>query len=135
MIKKTQVVKTVGVTLVDMETGKSYDFIKVKDSDAFLDRPHGYTTSSMRRDMMATDRVGKKYKIIPGEVKKIEVEVTERGTQLCWNCRNAVGGCSWSDGRFLPIEGWVATPSSIPMSMKNATQTYAIKECPQFIHD
>lgn len=58
--------------------------------------------------------------------------------QLCWNCKNACGNCSWSDGTFTPVEGWDATPTKILHSSGNIkiyTDSFDIKKCPEFIHD
>ncbi len=135
MSRTTQMVRTVSVALVEQDTGKKYEFDRVKDADLFLDRRHGYVTVCMRKDMMCQHSDGRWFRIIPGQERRVEVPITERGTQLCWDCKNALGGCSWSNGTFTPIEGWTATPSEIPMSLKYATKTYAIRECPQFVHD
>lgn len=48
---------------------------------------------------------------------------------LCWDCKNACGGCRWSDS-LIPVKGWKATPTY------NKCQTsYIVKECPEFIRD
>ena len=59
---------------------------------------------------------------------------------ICWDCKRAVGGCSWSelndkaDGvRFQPVEGWKATISTNIYSDGKAT--YEVRECPLFIAD
>lgn len=31
---------------------------------------------------------------------------------LCWSCKNACGGCSWSKS-LKPVEGWVAEETRI----------------------
>ena len=58
--------------------------------------------------------------------------------QLCWRCRRACGGCSWSQ-RLQPVPGWTAT------HMRRRTghsrggavmmDTYSIKACPEFVPD
>lgn len=53
--------------------------------------------------------------------------------QLCWRCKNATGGCSWS--RCLkPIEGWKAKKITIKDSMGDFT-SYRITYCPEFVQD
>ena len=49
---------------------------------------------------------------------------------LCWDCKFATGGCSWSD-RLEPVEGWVAeqTKKNTPF------QSYIVKDCPLFRRD
>lgn len=51
--------------------------------------------------------------------------------QICWNCQNACGGCSWSQG-FQPVENWIAEPYYIK---EDNQYSYDIKYCPEFIHD
>lgn len=60
----------------------------------------------------------------------------ESPAQLCWNCANACGGCSWS-ARFEPVEGWTATPKIIRRNAHGPIQvdTYCITKCPEFKPD
>lgn len=55
--------------------------------------------------------------------------------QLCWDCKKATGGCSWSKN-FIPVPGWTATPAVIKStSGRNnvmITETYSITACPEF---
>lgn len=44
---------------------------------------------------------------------------------LCWHCRNALGGCSWSM-RFEPVEGWDAKHTK-------RYNSYKVYSCPQFV--
>ena len=41
---------------------------------------------------------------------------------ICWKCKNAYGGCSWSEN-FIEIDGWEAEKTEI---------SYNIKSCPEF---
>lgn len=50
--------------------------------------------------------------------------------QLCWFCKNACGGCSWSRS-FVPIAGWEA----YALERDNGTIGYRIRKCPEFIPD
>lgn len=65
------------------------------------------------------------------------------GNMLCWNCKNACGGCEWSKS-FEPVDGWVAR--KIPTEglygfiteLKNPSLTkpsYHIFDCPKFVRD
>jgi len=50
--------------------------------------------------------------------------------QLCWTCKNACGGCSWSrEGK--PVEGWTAEPTHIETNRYYA-DSYKILKCPQY---
>ncbi len=55
----------------------------------------------------------------------------EENGQLCWQCKNACGGCSWSQS-FIPIEGWEAEPNTI-RDDEGDIRSYRIIKCPQFI--
>ena len=52
------------------------------------------------------------------------------GTQPCWNCKKAGGGCCWSQS-FIPVPGWEAVPHYIKSNGEFA-ETYTIKYCPEF---
>ena len=66
-------------------------------------------------------------KRIAKELKEMESE------QLCWRCRNACGGCSWSR-EFKPVEGWDAKPTIINGDGEEIP-SFEIKKCPMFIKD
>lgn len=51
--------------------------------------------------------------------------------QLCWRCKNACCGCSWSREQ-KPIDGWTAE-RTIVKDAKGDFSSYKIKNCPQFI--
>lgn len=56
--------------------------------------------------------------------------------QLCWECKNACGGCEWS-ARLEPVPGWTAeeVPRWIYRGNKEDKElghTYKITECPKF---
>lgn len=47
-----------------------------------------------------------------------------RHPTLCWSCKKAIGGCSWTETdwsqepprtRFQPVEGWEAVDSKLQM--------------------
>ena len=61
-----------------------------------------------------------------------KIRQLERG-QLCWRCKNACGGCSWSKN-FTPVEGWDAKPVVLK-DEEGEIFTYNIKGCPEFIND
>ena len=49
---------------------------------------------------------------------------------ICWKCRRASGGCSWSRN-FVPVKGWDAKEKT----MKKIGLTYLVKSCPEFEED
>ena len=52
--------------------------------------------------------------------------------QLCWRCKNACGGCSWSQC-LKPVDGWTAIPTIIHDDGGDFS-SYDIKKCPEFIN-
>lgn len=71
--------------------------------------------------------------------KRCEADELSRGGQICWKCKNATGGCSWS--AFLkPVEGWEAEPRIIrnydnTLHIYKEIHTYKIIHCPLFVPD
>lgn len=67
-----------------------------------------------------------------------------RATTLCWGCKNACGGCSWTEWdvakgatRFQPVEGWVAEQTELLSYCKGATRktttSYRVIACPLYV--
>lgn len=50
---------------------------------------------------------------------------------LCWTCKNATGGCSWSmDG--IPVVGWDATKTYLA---SDNCSSYVVHNCPSYSFD
>lgn len=60
----------------------------------------------------------------------------EQSRTLCWDCRNALWGCSWSK-HFIPVEGWDATPHMLYANDKKhvGVQSYEVHDCPEYVPD
>ena len=68
-------------------------------------------------------------------------------TNICFDCQNACGGCSWTEidpvtkrPRFEPVPGWTAKPVLLVIgrdkgNKERITKTYHVTKCPQFIPD
>lgn len=63
---------------------------------------------------------------------------------ICIDCKNALGGCSWSaedpvtrKTAFVPVPGWTAKKSRIGHEQAHGKlriiETYHITACPQFV--
>ena len=66
---------------------------------------------------------------IAGRYKKTTVDT------ICWNCKNATGGCSWSED-FTPVEGWKAKPTTLKVRSGkyiNYVKSYVVRKCPKFV--
>lgn len=54
---------------------------------------------------------------------------------LCWYCKNAAGGCRWSDG-FRPVPGWKAVATVIYSSRNDeGIKSHLVLDCPEFVKD
>lgn len=56
---------------------------------------------------------------------------------LCWTCKKAVGGCSWSRS-FRPVEGWTAKKTLIrlsPCQKEDVIESYQVIACPEYEKD
>jgi len=56
-----------------------------------------------------------------------------KGT-LCWICKNATGGCSWSHD-LVPVEGWTVEETGAPTYLatkKRLIPTVCVVKCPEF---
>lgn len=81
----------------------------------------------------------------------MEVQRKGRGhnagnTNICFDCQNACGGCSWTEinpdtkrPRFEPVPGWTAKQVLLNIGRSPAgivvVETYHVTKCPQFIPD
>ena len=72
---------------------------------------------------------------------------TGGSTNICFDCQNACGGCSWTEintdtghPRFEPVPGWTAKQVILNCGTfkgggKVLVETYHITKCPQFVKD
>lgn len=71
---------------------------------------------------------------------------TGKTTNICFDCQNACGGCSWTEidpgtnkPRFEPVPGWTAKLVLLNIgAMRDRArliETYHVTKCPQFIPD
>lgn len=79
-------------------------------------------------------------------IEQYLVPVTGRKTNICFDCRRACGGCSWSEldpdtgkPRFQPVPGWTAKPVRLNIGTTTCgrvmVDTYHITACPLFSDD
>ena len=54
-----------------------------------------------------------------------------RGT-LCWECKNACGGCSWSR-HFIPVSGWDAEETTLKC-LDGDIKSFFVNSCPEYIN-
>ena len=125
--------------LTNVKTGERLSFETVSEANVFLGRKPNYIRSHIYRDNRVWDREMKTCysaeMLLPRGVSPIrnkENGTTVHSQQLCWNCKKAVCGCSWSR-YFKPIEGWLAVPTRIMVGM-SGVDSYNIMWCPEFEH-
>ena len=55
------------------------------------------------------------------------------GETICWHCKKACCGCSWSK-RFVPVKGWTATETVIIGGRDGSERikSYRVIRCPEF---
>ncbi len=55
---------------------------------------------------------------------------------LCWSCKNAVCGCSWSKD-FTPVKGWKAIPTKVRgnVEINEWIDSFLIVDCPKYKED
>jgi len=53
---------------------------------------------------------------------------------LCWDCKNAILGCSWAR-EFVPVPGWKAVPRKLRHNAGLWSDTFQVVECPEFVRD
>jgi len=121
--------------LTNRRTGERHSFETVTEANLFLRRKPNYIRHHIYRDNMIWDNDMKEcysaQMLLPRNVSPCRNRPsTSHEQQLCWRCKNAVGGCSWSRN-FKPVEGWIATPSVIIVGSEKV-DTYFIMKCPQY---
>lgn len=115
-------------------TGKEYEFKTGTEASKFLGHNRNYVTTSVAKDWVIKDRhTGEHF-----TCTYVSVDVPEKmesRKQLCYFCKKATGGCSWSRF-FKPVEGWTAKPTVIHHGIYNGKprnmDSFAISECPEF---
>ena len=57
---------------------------------------------------------------------------------LCWDCKKAVGRCSWSR-RFEEVDGWTAIRRDVQCGRRDDKpiyeRSYFVIDCPEFVAD
>ena len=53
---------------------------------------------------------------------------------LCWDCKKAVLGCSWSR-EFIPVKGWLAFQTHKGEEGRPDHDSYHVANCPEFERD
>lgn len=127
------------VILTSVETGKVTICETLKEASTFI----GCAQSQI---IKAADRNGTchGYRVKYGK-KRLRGNKETR-TNICFDCKKACGGCSWSEydtekkrTRFEPVPGWtaekVALRTGTDPNGARIIETYAISACPLFEPD
>ena len=127
------------VTLTDIETGEKFQFRRVVDADTFIGRYCGFIRKKNDAGINIIDgNNGKRYRCKLSAPKIVPVDRSnfQYKRQLCWDCKRACGGCSWSRN-FTPIAGWDAEETTICVQNRSEGRisSFYIRDCPQFIRE
>jgi len=126
---KENVPRVTPCELTNAFTGYRTVFPNTGLAEDYLDQTHGYIRKHLMNNMPIVNRKGTRYnaKLLPTQKVKLPNQ-NNYPRQLCWDCKNANGKCSWSRC-FKPIEGWKAV--YVPDRPQNPA-TYCITGCPEF---
>ena len=129
--------------LVNNETGEESEHVSMYAASQSLGRHSSYIGQTIRGGFAIRDTKGFEYTIYKdGEIYDYERVKARKAThpcsQLCWSCKKAVCGCSWSRS-FKPVNGWDAVPSTI-LNWSDGKRTittgsYTIRGCPEYEPD
>ena len=78
----------------------------------------------------------KKFCSLSCKAKARKKTTKKRRETLCWTCKNAVGGCSWSKN-FEPVKGWEAIPTKVRgnLEIDEWLDSYMVISCPKYLED
>ena len=121
---------SLGCTLIS-ETGERHHFTSFRKASEFLNRSRGYISQCIQHRVPLTHNdTHEHYDIECDEMDKTTIAHVRKRSQPCCECKNAVGGCSWSR-RFEPVKGWIAIPTVINHG-GILDGSYMILHCPDF---
>lgn len=116
--------------LTNTRTGETVEYRSMSAAAKAIGRVRSYIRACHLRNKTIYGIDGTIYTAEVRERSIPEMEAMGRKVQLCFFCKNAVYGCSWSK-RFEPVEGWTAEPTTIRYAY-NDVKSYHITACPQF---
>lgn len=131
----------VTIIAINIETGETVEFPSVKEAAARL----GIKDPSQIRMSIVRNGTCHGYTFKRGKAGLPPRMNTK--TNICFDCKKACGGCSWSEldpvtgkPRFEPVPGWTAKPARLFYWGGNGTkrcfdETYEITACPLFEPD
>lgn len=130
------ILKRNGISIHDRgHVGRKYNFSPEETADMVQMYKDGYSMTAIQkkydivghrtlRSVLERGISGYKVKEYKTPKPKQEFVRGEQYDQLCWHCKNATGGCSWSKS-FTPVPGWDAKKVT-----KSYVDTYDIRDCP-----
>ena len=129
--------------LANNETGEESEHVSLYAASKSIGRHVSYIGQTISGGYAIRDKKGYEYTLYKdGEIYNYEMAKTKKTThptsQLCWTCKKAVCGCSWSRS-FVPVKGWDAVPAKIINWTDNTrvitTDSYTIRDCPEYEPD
>ena len=125
------------VLLINRLTGEVTEYGSLRKASLGIGKRMDYISQCMRNDLAVAGSDGLVYDVLcDGKLFSSRNLPTRRGEQLCFHCRKACGGCTWSK-KFKPIEGWKATPTMIKSTRHGGKkriliESYKVVECPEY---
>lgn len=120
--------------LIDSETGETFKFDTTANASLFIGRNSHYVSNAFYNGGKIVDEEGRKYDAIVGGVHSSEINPKNKSLrgakQLCFSCKKACGGCSWSTW-FRPVQGWKAVPTKIRQGYQTV-ESFHIMDCPEY---
>lgn len=126
--------------MTNRRTHEEHVFPSIAEAAAWLGRDPFYLRTAYTNATTVCRFVGGDTYDIDIRGKKKEMPaIASKPKQLCFDCKKAVGGCSWSR-TYTPVDGWTAEPTMIKQDGKmgrlgranNGIPSYQITQCPQF---
>lgn len=92
---------------------------------------HNYATMT---DAELAEKIGRPKGSVSWRLRELRLARTNQPKEstICFDCKNACGGCSWSRS-FRPVPGWKAEETSLFAGKdKERTKSYRVISCPEF---
>lgn len=92
--------------------------------------------SDFKDGLISADSLAKKYNCSRRSVRRVLMDFglikdkPEFNKTICWECKNAVLGCSWSR-KFKPVPGW----NAVKFNLDSGEVSYVVHKCPKFAPD
>lgn len=98
-------------------------------------RSEGYADAKIRQQFKVSKSTWERWIRVAGMQRRDGEETAGHGATLCWDCKKALGKCSWSYN-LTPVKGWEAIkypPAPYEQGRFAKMPNYRVVRCPEFI--